>query len=311
MQPIEPLFQIMAQAIRDRAQAQGKRVEVSLDGVQVELDGSVLEKIHEPMLQIIQHIVTHEIGKDSEHQSETTLIRLGASPDIDGVSIRISYDEAKAAASDLAAFETLSHGDELLRTVLPMLQSLRAHIDFERLEQITSINVSLPVSINTVEALVVKCQSLAYAIPLHDVSEIIDIGLDHAERSAGKDRMVWLRGEVVPAQSLAHYLGPLNASARRSAHVQEPVTNQHRPLLIAKGGAGPVAFEVDEIVNQQPIVIRELEGKLRNIHGFSGTTILGDGQPGFILSLPAFASRYFKANERGETRHDPSRPESF
>jgi len=44
-------------------------------------------------------------------------------------------------------------------------------------------------------------------------------------------------------------------------------------------------FIVDAIVGQQQVVIKSLSERLKNVKGFSGATILGDGHVGLILDV--------------------------
>ena len=46
-----------------------------------------------------------------------------------------------------------------------------------------------------------------------------------------------------------------------------------------------IGLEVDEIVGSQEVFIKSLGQPLEMIRGFSGTTILGDGNPVLILDV--------------------------
>jgi two-component system chemotaxis sensor kinase CheA len=65
------------------------------------------------------------------------------------------------------------------------------------------------------------------------------------------------------------------------------------PALLVRDGDQSVAFAIDRIVSQQQIVVRPLSDQLEGLQGLQGCTILGDGEPGVILSLPDLARSYF------------------
>jgi len=78
-----------------------------------------------------------------------------------------------------------------------------------------------------------------------------------------------VRGEVLP---LVHF----NA-------VAEP---REVPLVVVVEGNGrKLALEVDALVGQQQVVVKNLETHYRHIDGISGATILGDGQVALIIDV--------------------------
>ena len=47
----------------------------------------------------------------------------------------------------------------------------------------------------------------------------------------------------------------------------------------------PYAILVDDIIAQQPVVVKRLSSDMEGMVGISGTTILGDGKPCLILEV--------------------------
>ena len=55
-------------------------------------------------------------------------------------------------------------------------------------------------------------------------------------------------------------------------------------ILVRHAGAS-FAVAVDDILGQQQVVIKNLGAEMRNMRGFSGGAILGDGKAALILDL--------------------------
>jgi two-component system chemotaxis sensor kinase CheA len=55
--------------------------------------------------------------------------------------------------------------------------------------------------------------------------------------------------------------------------------------LEADGRKG--ALQIDELVGQQQVVVKNLEANYRRVSGVSGATILGDGSVALILDISA------------------------
>jgi two-component system chemotaxis sensor kinase CheA len=62
------------------------------------------------------------------------------------------------------------------------------------------------------------------------------------------------------------------------------------PVLIIKQGSQLVGLTVDRLIGQQEIVVKPLSPYLKNIRGFNGATILGDGNVSLILDPSVYVS---------------------
>ena len=58
------------------------------------------------------------------------------------------------------------------------------------------------------------------------------------------------------------------------------------PLVVVVEADGQkLALEVDELIGQQQVVVKNLENNYRRIDGISGATILGDGRVALIVDV--------------------------
>ena len=61
MQPVGTLFNKFPRIVRDLARGLGKRIELSIEGQEVELDKSILETLSDPLTHLIRNSCDHGI----------------------------------------------------------------------------------------------------------------------------------------------------------------------------------------------------------------------------------------------------------
>jgi two-component system chemotaxis sensor kinase CheA len=332
MQPLTGLMQKLERTATDLATMQGKQIRVVLEGTDVQLDKSVIEKISDPLVHVIRNAVDHGIEQPSRRvahgkPAEAT-IAIAAIQDAVGVSIVVSDDGqgmndknifTAAVKKGIVAADAQLTSDQIKRLifvqgistaaklteisgrgvgmdiVLRTVESLRGRIDISsKLGEGTSMTITLPTSLSIIDALVVKIQDSRYAVPMHELTEIIDLSRYPLEATGQGGFMISLRGEVVPIEALADYM----ATPGLYHLGQKPEDRRQKfgcPALLVREGAQAIAFAIDKVVSQQQIVVRPLSEQFEGLQGFRGCTILGDGEPGVILSLPELAKAYFTA----------------
>lgn len=330
MQPLSGLMQKLERNAIDLALMQGKQIKFVIEGGDVQLDKSVIEKISDPLVHVIRNSVDHGIevparrvalGKPAE-----ATIKIAAHQDAVGVSIVVSDDGqgmndkvifAAAVKKGIVKPEAQLTSDQIRRLifvqgvstasklteisgrgvgmdiVMRTVQSLRGRIDLHStLGQGTAISFTLPTSLSIIDALVVKVNEARYAVPMHELTEIIDLSSYSMESTGQGGFMISLRGEVVPVETLADYM-PTPGFLRASPAVLNARNGQGCPALLVRDGIQSIAFAIDKVVSQQQVVVRPFSDQLDGLQGFRGCTILGDGEPGVILSLPELARTYF------------------
>ncbi|MEG1681249.1 MAG: chemotaxis protein CheW, partial [Stenotrophomonas sp.] len=110
-------------------------------------------------------------------------------------------------------------------------------------------------------------------LPLAYVLEALQPQPDDIRTMAGEGRVLRVRGEYLPILSLGQYYG-------------YPDNPQSDPLVVVVEGDGQkIALEVDELIGQQQVVVKNIENNYRRISGVSGATILGDGRVALIVDI--------------------------
>ena len=337
MQPVSGLLQKLERNALDLAAMQGKRVKVVLEGSDVQFDKTVLDKMSDPLVHVIRNAVDHGIEPPSQREKEgkptEATLRISATQDAGAVSIIVADDGR--GMDDRAIFEaavrkgivhpnaTLT-SDQIKRLifiqgistasklteisgrgvgmdiVMRTVHSLRGRIDISSaVGKGTTLRISLPTSVSIIDALVVRVQESRYAVPMNELTEIIDLSRYPIERTGKGGFILCLRGEIIPVEALADYMPTPNPE---QVHGKFLVAGQNNrcPALLVRDAGQSVAFAIDTIVSQQQIVVRPLGDQLDGLQGLRGCTILGDGEPGVILSLPELARNYF-ASVEGES----------
>ena len=77
------------------------------------------------------------------------------------------------------------------------------------------------------------------------------------------------RGEQVPLHFLPALLGDSNVA---------PVTLQYSPVLMLNSGDKRVALQVDEVVGNREVVVKNIGPQLARMPGIAGATVLGIGR---------------------------------
>lgn len=313
MQTLDSTFQRLERVARDVAEQQNKKIQVVVKGGDVELDKTVIERMKDPLVHLLRNAVDHGVEQPDDRQQlgkpGLATITIEAMYTAANVSIRISDDGsglnedkilsiAKArgivpenAQIDRAnvyqlifvpGFSTAQKVTDVSGRGVGMDVVKRAVEDLNGSILIssekgrgTTFEVILPSSLSIVDALIVGLGQSLYAVPIQDIEEVVDLSATVVQTTTKRGRVLCHREQVIPLEKLANFL-PVE-------HISLQAT---KVALVAKASDRTIAFEVDRIEGQQPIVARNLDGGLADLPGFSGGTILANGDPAMILQLP-------------------------
>jgi two-component system chemotaxis sensor kinase CheA len=127
-----------------------------------------------------------------------------------------------------------------------------------------------------ITGLLIECEAETYALPLHYVSEVLRLSEGDILTEGGRE-VIRVRGTTLPLVSLREILG-LPARAAVSAGRVTALVLHFREQRIA--------CIVTRSFGTQELVVKGMGRQLRSVDYFSGATILGDGTPALILSVP-------------------------
>jgi len=324
MVPVSQIFDRFPRLVRDLSKKVGKKIDLVLEGREIEVDRTVLDQIGEPLVHLIRNSVDHGIEPPDERRrrgkNPTGKIRLTAQRKGDHVIIEIEDDGAgidpekvkksaiekgfiseveaekmsKEQLTNLIFLPGMSTAKEVTETsgrgvgmdvVKSKITNLRGKIDLETQVGVgTKVTLKIPLTLAIIKALIVKDSNQTFAIPTTQVSEIVLVNREKVKPLGGLKATV-VRGRLLP---LLHLHNLLNLQGG-----EEP---EQLEVLVIHGSNKDEEFGlvVDSVVRQQEIMIKPLDEALADIKGLSGVTILGDGQVVLVLEPAEFISRDLK-----------------
>lgn len=341
MQPLQRLLSHMEKIALQTALDLDKQVVVTLSGEHHELDKTVTEKLTEPLGHIIRNAIDHGIehpdfrkciNKEpvgSLHISVTeqanslaivieddgggidpntllkTAIKRGLIGDDQTLTMEDGYKLMFQPGFSTSDQVTNTSGRGVgLDAVSSAVQSVGGSIQVKsKVGKGTQFTIILPITVSIVDAIIVAIGGQKYAVPLYDLSEILD--LEQVNIQAGRDgsRMLHLRGQALPIKPLTDFLQVSSRLASNEPNkniTPSPITKHFsdRSALVVECGMHRVAFQVEQVCGQQPIFLRQLTGRWKDVPGALGMAVLGNGEPSLVLTLPELAKHHLQQHKK-------------
>jgi len=318
MLPLALVLNTLPRAVRDLSRQFDKKVAFTVKGEQTTIDKRILEQIGDPLIHLLRNALDHGLETPSARRSagkpEIGTIRLEAKQEGAKVLV-ILEDDGRGIDSQLLKKAALDKGlvDEkevagwteaqLLELVFfPGLSTsglvtdisgrgvgmdvVRANVErlkgqvevASELGKGTTFTISLPLTLATVHALMVRCAGEVLAVPAFSVAKTFQVPLQEIKSIQGRQAVVH-QEEILPVRSLAATLGwkERNGGPLRAGKVL---------IVILQAGERKVGFLVEDILGELEIVSKDLGTHLRKVDYVAGATILGSGEVAIILDVP-------------------------
>jgi chemosensory pili system protein ChpA (sensor histidine kinase/response regulator) len=310
--------------VRQTGKELNKRANLELQGTDVELDRSVLEKMVAPFEHLLRNSIVHGLESDEQRAKSGKLpigeIRLSVRQEGNEVVFEFSDDGAglnfarlreMAITNGLLRNDELVNDDQLAQLIFAPGLSTAAEIteaagrgigmDVVRSEisslggrievsskrgEGTQFLIHLPLTLAVTKVLMVRSGDVVYAIPSTLVEQVRQVKPAEME-ALHKDRQIEWQDNTYPLYYLPHLLGDMEV-------VQE---NQPRNLvLLLRSGSQRIALHIDELLGNQEAMVKNIGPQLSRMPGIAGATVKGDGKVVLILNPIQFAQRI-----RGDT----------
>ena len=318
-QPLKVVFSRFGALVRDLEKVTSKRIRLEVHGDSTEIDKTVVERLSEPLTHMIRNSIDHGIeptearlaaGKDpvghlrlsAEQRGSQVVIELsddGAGVNRERVlkkAIERGLVAATATLSDeeidglifLPGFSTVEAvtavsgrgvGMDAVRETITEMGGQVGLVS--RPGQGTTFSLYLPLSLAILDAMVTVVARQYYLIPIGAIVESLRPTADSLVQMDPQSRMLAWRGSMIRILSLAKEFSIAGA-------VEDPT--QCILVVVRPAGGEMIALQVDDLIGQEPVVVKSLEKNYRKIPGLSGATILGDGRPALILDPPSLGS---------------------
>ena len=316
MVTLKATFQKMARLVRDVAAKAGKRIQLEVEGEDVELDRNVVEEIGDPLVHMIRNACDHGVEPADERRkagkNETGTLRLRAFHSGGSIVIEVE-DDGRGLGRERILKKCLEKGlIDPSRNLAEIPDSevfnyifLPGFSTAEKVTDISGRGVGMDVVRRNIEALrgSVEIRSTpgegsTFSMRLPLTLAIIDgmvvrvggqryiVPTLNIERSfrptAAQLTMVLQKGELVRVRD---ELLPIYRLQRIFSISDGARELSEGLLLVLEHGKRRACVFVDEILGQQQVVIKNLGDSQPQIRGVSGGAILGDGRVALIVDV--------------------------
>ncbi|MBV7537372.1 Hpt domain-containing protein [Duganella sp. sic0402] len=298
----ERLFRVARQSAKDV----DKRVNLDIRGGGVELDRSVLERMSAPFEHLLRNAIAHGVeardARAAAGKSETGELLVQAAQEGNEVVIEFSDDgggldleriKAKAISlgmldedgqatdtqiADLIFEPGFSTADTLtelsgrgvgMDVVQSEAQALGGRVDmYSEPGKGTRFTIRLPLTLAVTQVVLLAAGGKTYALPailVEQVQQMKDTALAEA-RDSGMQYLPTLLGDAA-----------------------QPPLQRSSPVMMLKNGNERLALQVDAVLGNREVVIKNIGPQLARMVGIAGATVLGSGDIVLILNPVALA----------------------
>lgn len=315
MVPLATTFRRMIRLVHDTAHKNGKQAGLVLIGEDTEVDKNVIEQIGDPLVHIIRNSVDHGIepsearlaaGKAPEGKIEIEARHEGGEVWIiirdDGRGLNREKILAKAAERGLLrgpaeeltdeeiyafifqpGFSTADKVTDVsgrgvgMDVVKKNIEKLNGKVRVKSVPgKGTDITLQIPLTMAIIDGMLVRVGDSQYTLPLLAIRECIPRpSKDRITITPDGTESLLVRGELIPVLRLHEVFCKKGAETDLSMGI----------LVVVQSEDGPVALLVDELLGQQETVIKGLSSYLGNARGFSGCTVMGNGEVSLIIDI--------------------------
>ena len=291
--PLSMVFDHFPRTVRDIGRMLHKDIELKIEGGDLELDRTIVERLDEPLTHLVRNAADHGIG-------EKGIITIAARADRDfavvevkdngngidweavarktGVSINDQVGLRKALFSGIstAAEVSLISGRGVgLEVVKKTIEEFGGSIDIVTAKGTgTSFVLKLPLMVSVVRTLIVRIGSQDYALVAAGVEISLRISDIEIINSAGQEAFRY-KDQEIPVVRFNY-----------SENHGEVSKNAYLVMLNIDGEK--IALAVDEIISAIETVIKPLPKLIKDVEYFSGVTIIGDGRSILLINPRSF-----------------------
>lgn len=304
--------------IRDTSMQLKKEIQFTHEGLNTELDKTIVDKLLTPLLHIVRNSIDHGIednvtrskrGKTAHGNIKIKAFRSGSNVYIqiidDGAGINKERILQKAIQKNLitrgqklkdkeifdlmlvSGFSTTDKVSDIsgrgvgMDVVKSEISKLRGDIEIESNEgKGTTISLKLPLSLSIVETLLVQTAEMYFSIPIEEIDRC-ELSSQNDEKTQ-ESNYLKLDNELIPYISLRNIF-------KKGDNLQ----NTSRAIIV-KRESKKTAIIVDKIIGEFQAVVKPLGKALEKRDFLSGGSLLADGNIAYLIDTQKLIGFYHK-----------------
>jgi two-component system chemotaxis sensor kinase CheA len=314
--PASFMFVSLERAVRDAAQALGKRIAFVTSGGEVRLDVQVFGAIQSALVQAVRNAVAHGIESEGEREAAAKPAEGRVSIDVrrrghravivcrddgrgvDLDAVRRALERKGLLSADAATLST----EELLRVLLgsgittsdavtqlagrgigldvvrEAASRFRGDVSIRTEKGLgTTLEIIVPISLAIVDALIVESGGRVVAIPMDAVKRTVRIAPGDLAQSA-QGPSIQYEGKVIP-------FAPLERTLQRSTQTREGARSWS--AVVIAGTNSLAAVGIDRLCGTQNLVVRPLPDFTPSDPIVAGASLDAEGLPQLVLDPEA------------------------
>lgn len=311
----------LGRLVRDTAAKLNKKVAISISGEDAVIDKSHLDDVKTALIHLVRNAVDHGVESSDERvakgKSAESSIRVDACNELDSLIVKVSDDgrgidpealrrkavekgllgaaEAEEMAEDELrqlvfkdGFSTATEVSDVsgrgvgMSVVIDNVRKMGGDVDVaSEVGSGTTVTLRVPLSVmlSVTDAFIVAIAGERFALPIQNVIESFSPRREDFIDMQGRGECVRLRDATYRLLRLDSALGLENG---------EPARGAGGICILIDVDEERFCVFVDDIVDHQQIVIKDVEG-LSGLAGILGGALLGDGRVGMVLDIESFA----------------------
>ncbi|MGB6294704.1 MAG: hybrid sensor histidine kinase/response regulator, partial [Rivularia sp. (in: cyanobacteria)] len=307
----------LERGVRDNSIKCGKQVQLFIEGQDTLIDKMILQHLTDPLNHILNNAIAHGIETPEEresrskprqgtikirafHQGNQTIISVsddGAGIDAQkvknkAVKVGLITPEQASMMSRMEVYELLFHSgfstkdeaDQLagrgvgMDVVRTSISEIRGTIGTDSaLGKGTTFTIRLPLTLSICKALSCVSDKARIAFSMDGVEDTLDMPVkDIQEGKDGKKYIFW-RDTKLPFRPLSELL-TFNRLLSRGNVYGGNRDDDMVSVIIVRSANTMIALQIDQVLSEQEIVIKQFEGPAPKPIGVAGATVLGDGR---------------------------------
>jgi chemosensory pili system protein ChpA (sensor histidine kinase/response regulator) len=320
MVPLYSVAERLYRTVRQTARDVGKRAQLDIQGGELEIDRSVLEKITAPIEHLLRNALAHGIEapevRHAAGKAEFGEITLSARQSGNEMMLTVKDDgrglDFERIRQKAESLGLLTPGIEPSETLLAQMIFAAGFSTAEMVSQVagrgvgmdvvkseisalggridiasasgngTTFNIYLPLTLAMTQAVMIEAAKQEYALPSPLVQQVIELKPDALEKALAAGEIEW-RGERYPLSYLPRLLGDADSTHE---------VQRYNPVLLLKSGSSQAAILVDVVSGTREVVVKNIGPQIARISGVAGATVRGDGRVILILNPVPLALRW-------------------